>query len=662
MIKIEEIVELPEDTYMDTLIVKSGIKVVVECYDGSVETTYGLLMFSWAYFNFNRIYNVPVSVMQIPELDSIPNNKLHFKLANTGLKLTYDYLEGKVPLNEISESGYDILCNQINKAILYLEEYSMTLDAEDYLELEDYPEMVEVKAEMHKGIKLNRTSGGKFNAIQTAYSKFKDILTNGLRTPLKDNGIVHLNLSGTSKLTQLNQGIVSRGFASDVNSDFFAEPIPESFSEGLNDPYAYALETCSGAKASMYQKDPMSDTEYLHRLVQMISASFQNLHLGDCGSTVTYPATITKEYTPYIIGKYYLEAGQVIEVTRANVDSLVGKTVNFRMPSGCKVEDNNGACSICCGASSLSLSKGANLGHTASTKFMGTGSQKVLSVKHEDLASLSIAMRIGSQFINYLEVAPNNREVMLKRRDLTLAIPVDSAQHIRYIYTVDDVNELNINELSSITTIDLTENTEDGYGEVYSGGVGDAGEVVNLSPKFLEYLKQDHKRLVIQPYKRKRYYFIDLSDFPVEDSIFLTPFKHFDMLIQHRLTKRFLYSPKGDPKPGEELGPRLTDYNTFGEAALALLDLTKDKLGINLAVLEMAIYSYTVRDPNNYDFRPVKGSNICEFMSMEPLYNHRSLAAKLVSEKQVDVLKSPLLITNRKRSSHPMDEFHVDEL
>lgn len=654
--KVEDIVNLPRETYLHELLSKGKTKVNVECYDGSKVTTFAVLAFVWAYFEFNRKWNVPVSVKQIPGPKEIPSNKMHFKYMNVGLKVVFEGLDRKVPLNELAELGFDIQVNQINQPIMHLEEYSMALDAEDYWEIENDPEVKVIRKDMREGVAANRTSAGKFKFIQAAYEKFAGVVKDQCLGRLRNNGIAQLIISGTSKITQVNQGLIARGFCSDVNSDFFAEPVMSSFAEGLSSPYEYALETCSGAKAFMYQKDPMSDTEYLHRLVQMIAATFQNLHIGDCGSTVTYPFHVEERHLPYIIGKYYItDDGKVVEIVAGDNSHLVGRTINMRCVSGCQVDDPVGACTVCCGSNSLNFAKGANLGHTASTKFMGTGSQKVLSVKHEDLASLSMAMRVGSELIDYLRISSNNREVKMKKRNVTLAIPEKCCENIRYIYYVDDVRSLNITEFSHVHYIEVAENGDEGFGEVYKGSVGDKGEVVNMSPQLLEYLKEDSTRLKLAAHKRSRYYFIDLSDFPEDDAVFLAPFKHFDMLIQHRLTKRFLYSPKSAPADSYEHGPCLTDFGTFGEASTALLELTMEKLGINLSVLEMAIYAFTITDANDYDFRPVRGSNTCQFMPMEALYNNRSIAAKLVAEKQLEVLKSPLIITNDKRSPHPFE-------
>lgn len=662
--KVEEIVNLSEHEYVPTLMANSGQVVEVECFDGKKKTTFGLLAWAWAYFTFNRQYNVSVSVKQIPDLDMVPSNKAHFKLLNTGLRVVYELLETKIPLNEIAEYGYDVVCNQINQSIRHLEKYAMVLDYEDYYELVRDKEVEAARTAMREGVAKERTSIGKFKHIQKAYQDFESIIKSEKNFDrLKHNGVVQLNLCGSSKQTQLNQGLIARGFASDVNSDFFAEPILNSFADGLRSPYEFAVETCSGAKSFMYQKDPMSDTEYLHRLVQMIAASFQNLVIGDCGSTVTYPLHITEERAPYVYGKYYLdEGGNLVELTRDNVPGLIGKTVNTRHVAGCKVKERHSVCSVCASANSLSLAKGANVGHTASTKLMGTGSQMVLSVKHLDLAALSLSMRISPQFVDYVKLASNNREIVLDDTNIILAIPEKAAEYIRYVYHTDDVTKLNITEMSQVDHIVIArKDDENDFGEVYSGCVGDAGEVVNLTPEFLQYLKDDPQRLQITNYKRKRYYMVDMSEFTKGEPVFLAPFKHFDMLIQHKRTKRFIYSPSSKQKDIQDHGPRLTDYNTFGEAAQAFLDITHEKLGINLAVLEMAIYPFTITDANSYDFRPVRASNSCQFMPLEHLYNNRSLAAKIVSEKQSEVLKSPLVITNNKRSEHPYDYLYIDQ-
>ena len=658
---IIEIVNLSYDEYLDVLIPKRGQQVDVDCVDGTATTTYGHLAFAWAYFRINSKYDVPVSVKQIPRPTTVPSNKEHMRLANLALNVVYEGLERKVPLNVISETGLEILEIQINSCMRKLERFSMTVDAEDYYDIANDDVIAGIRTRMTEGVAKASTSSAKFGFLQTAYQEFDNIIRDEGMTRFKHNGLVNLILSGTCKVTQVKQGVIARGFCSDVNSDFFSDPVMSSFADGMNTPYEYALETCSGSKAAMYQKDPMSDTEYLHRLVQMIAATFQNLHVGDCGSKSTYPCRVTDSNHRLIIGKYYVESGVVKEVTTANSKSLVGRVLATRNVAGCSVMDAVGCCSVCAGAQSLSFAGGANLGHTATTRFMGTGSQKVLSVKHDDLSSLSLAMEVNEPFARHLSVAINNREVKLRNNNVTLIIPQAAMPNIRYVSFVDDVDTLQLTEMSSINSIEVELNGDEEFGEQYAGPVGTKGEVVNLSKEMLAYLAEDMNRLELKTYNRKRQYFINMDMFPEDTAVFITPFKHFDMLDQHKLTKRFLYSPKkDDDKDGHIAGPKLTDFNTFGEAAMALLSITQEKLGISLAVLEMAIYPFTVTNTNSQDMRPVRGSNTCEFMGIEALYNDRSLAAKLVSERQLEVMTSPLIITNSRRANHPFDHFYMD--
>ena len=653
-IDVNEFYNLKEDMYMTYLFERPYGKIKVKCFDGEILTTYRHMAFVYSYMNYNREFNIPVTVNQLLRYDVNPTDSVHIAISDFMLKYVDDYLNTEkhvITLAEIARIELSVLELQINSAMSNLEAHAMTIDAEDYWFLHSHPEVVTARRKMFDACDSTSEPGEMYKAIRQAYDEFDAIVAARMDTDFLMNGLAGLIRCSCTKLTQLHQGIVARGFVSEVNSNFYALPILHSFAEGLKTIYEYGAESRSGAKASMYTGGIMGDTEYLHRLVQMVAATFQRVHLMDCGSTVTYPFPVEEKYLPYIIGKYYLEDGVVHEIMDKD-KSLIGKTLNFRFPAGCAINDRSGCCSICAGAVSKSLPEGTNVGHTASTRYIGSGSQKVLSVKHDDLTSLSSCMNISEQFTPFLTLADNNREVLYTPNGtMTMAWKYKMCDNLDDLYSRTDIAtaDLDIPEFSKVGDITFFDTSSDYNTGAINGCLGSKGEVVHFSAEFLEFVRLDRRRLETVWVGRTKYSSVDLTRFPKNKPLFITPFQHFDMITQHKATKAFLHSPVA----GDMV--KLTDYHTFGEAARTILDITMEKLGINLCVLELSIYPFTVTSIADHDYRPIRHSNACEFLPMDELYDHRSISSKLFSEKQVVLLKSPLAITVENRMLHAYD-------
>lgn len=70
----------------------------------------------------------------------------------------------------------------------------------------------------------------------------------------------------------------------------------------------------------------------------------------DCGSPKTEVIVIDKLNMSGWTGGFYLDKGKVIPITKDNVESLVGKSVNMRVPEYCLTKEGN-YCRTCCGES-----------------------------------------------------------------------------------------------------------------------------------------------------------------------------------------------------------------------------------------------------------------------------------------------------------------------
>ena len=70
---------------------------------------------------------------------------------------------------------------------------------------------------------------------------------------------------------------------------------------------------------------------------------------GDCGTTRGESVLINKFNKSGWIGGFYIDKGKTVEITKENIESLIGKTVSMRVPHYCKIPDGN-ICETCLGS------------------------------------------------------------------------------------------------------------------------------------------------------------------------------------------------------------------------------------------------------------------------------------------------------------------------
>ena len=655
------LLSLTEDNYYEAIDKEVSTKALIQCQDGVVEITKELLLWTWPYLTFAKEYNTPLVVEHFVSNDAVPTKHLHKDMLSFATQHAYEYLKGSVPYHEISRLAVDVTRMQMNSAIKYLSRYTISLDAEDYFDVLSSPTMNKLLKTLEETVNNARTNAERGKAFTTAYKAMQDyIMGPGLKEH-PNNGLVHLAVSSTCKMIQLNQGLVAVGFGSDVDSSFFPPPILDSYASGLTGVFPFVANCRSGAKALMYSHDPMKQTEYLHRLVQMISASFNRVYLGDCGSTSTYPVRVTKVRSKHLIGKYFIDAKLGLqELTHDNVGTYIDKTINVRHVAGCKVPDYTGVCVCCGGAVTNSLGKSAKVGWAMTTRNFSSTSQAVLSVKHSDLTSVGLATPLNPNLHLYLESTEDGNGVRFDRNhNYQVGIHVPNKLKGRELYgtKLHELFHLNEEELKDINPWDYSSfyaaeiSRQDESMEPITQSILAKREEVCLSKEVLEYIYHNPEAMQLTTQTRQRkQYLIDLNGLNDGVTIFTTKFCHADTLKMFEVVNSFIRSSESKGGVGEPSAGRiLKSFHTFGDASLYMFDLLVEKLGINLSVVELSLYPFTVTDPANGDYTPVRNTNSCQFESIDTLFDQRSLSAKLGSETIDTVLGSPSFSARTKR-------------
>lgn len=91
-----------------------------------------------------------------------------------------------------------------------------------------------------------------------------------------------------------------------------------------------------------------AEAGYMSKIIMALMQSIQidPNRTSDCGSNVTIPFFVTKKNARYVLDRYINAGGKKVLITRENVQSYIGQTINLYTPQGCK---NKKICAKCGG-------------------------------------------------------------------------------------------------------------------------------------------------------------------------------------------------------------------------------------------------------------------------------------------------------------------------
>ena len=127
---------------------------------------------------------------------------------------------------------------------------------------------------------------------------------------------------------------VMHGVEHSFNNDGSFALIIKSLSEGWD--LDYFTELNNSARMGSFNRG--ANTALGGEAVKFFYRRYQNSRLvdKDCGSKVTITKVVTKFNVARIIGNYYVEDGAMVKITRETAPSLLGRTIEFRDPTGCQ--------------------------------------------------------------------------------------------------------------------------------------------------------------------------------------------------------------------------------------------------------------------------------------------------------------------------------------
>jgi hypothetical protein len=626
--------------------------------DGEIETNWKETIYStYAWRAFHVQYPLTPFLKKHHVKTIIKNGKLgsktHLDLLGSCMWSTHDaYISNPtVKRDDLAKLIYQTTNVMYNELSVRLEEYVLSIDIIDFLEITDHPDVKEVLD--------NPTPDQQF--INNAYNVLDQLLSDNDK--LVTNPIAKACKAGLANKNQVLQCVGPRGYLTDIDSLKFPVPVMRGYVKGLRLLHDSLVESRSAAKSLYFSKDPLQDAEYFSRRLQLLCQIVENLYHTDCGSKEyliwkVKPPVIEKGKVTYVgdlrhlAGKYYLDeiTNKLVSIKATDVH-LNGKTLKLRsVVAGCYHPDPHGVCSVCFGELSFSVPENTNLGHMCSTSMTQQTSQSVLSVKHSDGTAEIEGISLTKEAKWFLKVSSdgNSYLINLDRENSGMKIKFHSSKAIGLtdVNIVSNIEDLSITRVSEIDYISFL---------TYDKGVETQlpipimvsinNRLASLTHVFLAYIKK-----VGWFIDTDGNYVIDLTGWDFSKPVLTLPQKHFNMAAHSTEIANIIESRVDDTIERDKA-------STPTATLVELFELVNSKLSVNLAVLEIILYSAMIVSAEREDYRLPKPWTDKGLGVTSVTIPKRSLAIAYAYEYHRQTIVSPASFFNEHRESHLMDTF-----
>lgn len=622
--------------------------------DGEIVTNEKEILFSSYVWEYHRRFPETPMVMK-HHVSAVTQKQRygadsHLALIQNVMLSVYDSYKLHVPKYELVDTlarmSYEISNDIYNDLTYRLEEYVTSLDITDFLQIttSDKVRLALATAE--------QTEAG----IQSIYATIQGMIKDD--PLLENNKVANAIRSKLSSEGQAMQCLGPRGFLTDIDSHVFKIPIMRSYTSGIPDLYSSAIESRSSAKSLIFSTDPLQKSEYFSRRQQLICMNVKHLHLGDCGSKnfLTWHmrdsrmegSTKVASDLKTLAGKYYLdESTNQLLTIRESDTHLLGRTLKLRsVVAGCQHPDPYGVCETCYGETSFAIPENSNLGHIACVTMTADLGQLILSTKHFDGSSAveGIVLKPGER--KFLAAAVNGNSYYLspdlKGADVKIVIASSQAPGLTDVNQVDDVTSLNISRVSEFDTIVMIVSDKKGK-EMETLTVSVNGRLSNMTHDFLQHVKNKSWSVT-----REDNYVIDMEGWDFTKPLLVLPMRHFNMSDHQGEIADMLEATMKD------LEHRSNVINP-GNMLIELHDLVNRRLSIQLAILEIILYSSMIVSATEGDYSLPKPWTSSGVGVKQMLLTERSLSATMGYERHRDALINPGSYTRTNRMDHVMD-------
>lgn len=575
-------------------------------------------------------------------------SKTHLTMFNKILWSVVDtYGETKQLVDTLAKLAYQQINEMHNLFVSELGAYVLTLDIVDYIDFMEDPQVSQF---------INNV-GDTENDISDCYSGILENIENTSR--FTDNSLAKSYRFGIIKQGQFLQSVGPLGFRTDMDSTQFRYPVKRGFVKGINLLYDLVIESRSAAKSLYFQKEPLKETEYFARRLQLLCMTVEKIIDEDCGSTnyllwrVKPPIKDSSGSIIYegdlktMTGKYYLdEDSGSLKSIGENDSYLYNKLIKLRSPiGGCMTKHPHGVCKVCFGGLASNIPEKSNVGHICAATVNEQSSQSVLSVKHSDGSSTIESIILEDHAKKYLSVSADGGMYLFNPPSVSgcskIVIDPNEALGLTDIKVAPDIKNLTASRITELAVV---------------GFVQEENEVRNITPvdikihnrlgsfthEFLQFLKDKGWDTL-----ESGVYEIDLDGWDYSVPAITLPKKHFNMVAHAASLAEVIESKVKD----------LTDRSSPDSPAATLgelHELVNSKLSVHLSVLEIIMYATMIIEIDK-DYKLPKPWTSCVLGVASNTIPNRSEGGGMAYENHRAILCDPASFIKEGRPSSPMD-------
>lgn len=543
-------------------------------------------------------------------------------------------------LDTVAKCIWDIINRIFNEVVYNVIDYAGGMNIEDLLE-------VQMKDKLLKSIEY-ATKNPSIESINKSYEALEDVIYND--HSIKDNQIVKGYISGSVNPNQAKQLLACRGFVTEIDNFIFKYPITTSYTLGLNNMYYLAVESRPGARALHISNKAVQTSEYFAREMQLVTMVVEVLEDGDCGNKEYidwYVRTATENNRPdlpNLVGKRYFnpKTGKE-EVITIKDTHLEGTTIKLRSVLNCKLKDPTHICTACFGELSYSVTKGSNIGHFCSTEVSEKTTQGMLSTKHLTSSATSAGITISPATAVYFSIENKNNYVFKKTvlqppKNTRFRIVIDqvSGFGIKDLTPHVDVYKLITNRVTRISDIVLEKVKDDEVVESLPIVIKEGNKYGSFSYEMLDYIAKNGYTMDDQDR-----HVIDMANWKSKDPIIVMPETEYDFLTLVKETKS-LFKSENIVRSPEGMLQKLFDTLNY-------------KLDINVALLEVIVYAFTVTDDTRHDYHLARNVDNKVMAKIGDIMRNRSLGGGYAWERLLSIIYNPKSFTKNNNINHPLD-------
>ena len=454
---------------------------------------------------------------------------------------------------------------------------------------------------------------------------------------LKNQRLLPFQRTGQLNVHQVPQTMYCFGIRTDINDAIVKMVVIGSALDGLRNIHEFADEALSARKTAFYNHEAVKQSQYFNRRMQLVCSSVKQLYEGDCGSTITVAFRIKEKTKNNVIGKFIIDNGRLVCLTKYNIDSYVDKIVQLRSPMTCRYR--NGVCEVCGGRIYSNFNFKLSPGIISSIHTVESVTQKILSAKHL-VKTMSIIYRIPTDLEHIFE-ARNTSEIAWNKEfvgkwsnkkfdaDLKLGIPYDSFRNFTDVKLIrgDSVCETSMSNLSTIYI-------RKGDKVIIEANMkNDKDNMPSFSIDMLKHIRDnftnlEHKNGCIWiPIAGTEY--MPLMVTKIMNDNMLAFVKRVDTFFKKDIKK----------------------FRTNSSALEAATDILYDKVSVNITHIETVLKSFQVTSATDRSIPRVEDTNDVQYRGMDDILEYRHVGSKLAYEDLKNhIYSAETYLNNRQKS------------